>query len=284
MDSISKRKVREMEERAKINVIMELSYRADDRKRLKAKEIEADYFPGIFKIISYGESEIPRMIKEVIEINTVHDKWNLKAIEDIEKSEKRVKSIKIAYLVTEDAYKEYSKEFFGEEHDLYDDMNRGIFFMRTLHEEIITKFFNSKEYINELKSEGLLAPDKLNTIHTIFTTKETIKEALSENKPNDSISAETNKSIALYIRTDSTFNDVQKLKNRLEGLNVDRGIIKSTGKALEYIEIAANYLSDVTLKLLKEQGVDFNLYLNDPKNAKEVFESFSKIKKENKED
>lgn len=275
MDSISKRKEREMEERAKINVIMELSYRADDRKRLKAKEISEDYFPGIFKVISYGESEIPRMIKEVIDINNTNDRNN------------RGKSaiiLKVAYLVTEDAYKEYSKDFFGEEHDLYDDMNRGIFFMRTLHEEIITKFFNSKEYINELKSEGLLAPDKLNTIHTIFTTKETIKKALSKDKPNDSISAETNKSIALYIRTDSTFNDVLKLKNRLEELNVDRGIIKSASKALEHIEIAANYLSDVALKLLKEQGVDFNLYLNDPKNAKDIFESFSKIKKENKED
>lgn len=286
MDSISKRKEREMEERVKINVIMELSYIADDKEKLKTKEISGDYFPGIFKVISYGESEIPRMIKEVIEINTVHDKWNLKAIEDkdIENSEKRVKSIKIAYLVTEDAYKKYSKDFFGEEHDLYDDMNRGIFFMRALHEEIITKFFNSKEYINELKSEGLLAPDKLNTIHTTFTTKETIKKALSEDKPNESISAETNKSIALYIRTDSTFNDVLKLKNRLKELNVDRGIIKSADKALGHIEIVANYLSDVTLKLLKEQGVDFNLYLNDPKNAKEVFESFSKIKKQNKED
>lgn len=73
------------------------------------------------------------------------------------------------------------------------------------------------------------------------------------------------------------------MKNRLEDLDIDKNISKSAYKALEHIEIAANYLSEVTLKLLKEQGIDFNLYLNDPKNAKDILESFSKIKKENKE-
>ena len=248
-------------ERNSINVIMELSYKTDGRKKLIFKEIAGDYFPTIFEVIPYGESEIDKMIKKVIDINTIHDKYNLNAIENNENQEKRIRSIKIAYLVTEDAYKEYSKDFFGEEHELYDDMNRGIFFMRTLHEKIITKFFNSKEYINKLKSEGLLSPDKL----------------------NDSISAEANKAIALYVRTDSTFNDILKLKNRLEDLDIDKDISKSAYKALEHIEIAANYLSEVTLKLLKEQGIDFNLYLNDPKNAKDILESFSKIKKENKE-
>lgn len=270
-------------ERNSINVIMELSYKTDGRKKLIFKEIAGDFFPTIFEVIPYGESEIDKMIKKVIDINTIHDKYNLNAIENNENQEKRIRSIKIAYLVTEDAYKEYSKEFFGEEHELYDDMNRGIFFMRTLHEKIITKFFNSKEYINKLKSEGLLSPDKLNDIHTIFTTRETIKEALSKNKLNDSISTEANKAIALYVRTDSTFNDILKLKNSLEDLDIDKDISRSAYKALEHIEIATNYLSEVTLKLLKEQGIDFNLYLNDPKNAKDILESFSKIKKENKE-
>lgn len=262
-------------ERNNINVIMELSYRMDaSNSLLSRKDIRKDYFPGIFKVISYGESEIDRMIQEVIEINNTNDRYS---------RGKSPKILKVAYLVTEDSYKEYSKEYFGEEHDIYDDMDSGIFFNRNLHEKIITKFFNSKEYINKLKSEGLLSTDKLNDIHTIFTTRETIKEALSKNKLNDSISTEANKAIALYVRTDSTFNDILKLKNRLEDLDIDKDISKSAYKALEHIEIAANYLSEVTLKLLKEQGIDFNLYLNDPKNAKDILESFSKIKKENKE-
>lgn len=261
--------------RDKINVIMELSYRADDMKRLKSKEIGGDYFPRIVKVISYDEAKIDEILQEVIYINNTNDRNG------------RGKSpiiIKVAYLVTEDAYKEYSKDFFGEEHDLYDDMKKGIFFMRTLHEEIITKFFNSKEYINKLKSEGLLGLNKFYDIHTIFTNKETIKEILDENKANDSFFAETNKAITLYLRSDSNFDDLLKLKKRLEELDIDKGITKSVSKALEHIEIATNYLSDVTLKLLKEQGVDFNLPLRDPNNIKDIFESFSEIKKENKED
>jgi hypothetical protein len=53
MDSISKRKVRRME-RNNINVIMELSYRMDaSNSLLSRKDIRKDYFPGIFKVISY---------------------------------------------------------------------------------------------------------------------------------------------------------------------------------------------------------------------------------------
>lgn len=44
-------------ERNNINVIMELSYRMDaSNSLLSRKDIRKDYFPGIFKVISYGES------------------------------------------------------------------------------------------------------------------------------------------------------------------------------------------------------------------------------------
>ena len=89
-------------ERNKINLIMELSYRMDSSNSLMSrKNIRKDYFPGIFKVVSYGESETDKMIQEVIDINNTNDKYS------------RGKSpiiLKVAYLVTEDSYKEYSKE------------------------------------------------------------------------------------------------------------------------------------------------------------------------------
>lgn len=84
-------------ERNNINVIMELSYRMDaSNSLLSRKDIRKDYFPGIFKVISYGESEIDRMIQEVIEINNTNDRYS---------RGKSPKILKVAYLVTEDSYK-----------------------------------------------------------------------------------------------------------------------------------------------------------------------------------
>lgn len=71
-------------ERNSINVIMELSYKTDGRKKLIFKEIAGDFFPTIFEVIPYEESEIDKMIKKVIDINTIHDKYNLNAIENNE--------------------------------------------------------------------------------------------------------------------------------------------------------------------------------------------------------
>ena len=45
-------------ERNSINVIMELSYKTDGRKKLIFKEIAGDFFPTIFEVIPYEESEI----------------------------------------------------------------------------------------------------------------------------------------------------------------------------------------------------------------------------------
>lgn len=244
-------------ERNKINLIMELSYRMDSSNSLLSrKNIRKDYFPGIFKVLSYGESETDRMIQEVIDINNTNDKYS------------RGKSpiiLKVAYLVTEDSYKEYSKDFFGEEHDIYDDMDSGIFFNRNLHENIISKFFNSKPYIKKLKSEGLLNNNKIHTIHKMFTYDLSIREALSK---TDSLLDEqilkevANKTMSLYIRSKAIFDELRNLKNELNGLDIDKETFRSTSKALEYTEVAASYLSDVNLKLLKRQGVDFDAFIN----------------------
>lgn len=244
-------------ERNKINVIMELSYRMDSSNSLLSrKNIRKDYFPGIFKVVSYGESETDKMIQEVIDINNTNDKCT------------RGKSpiiLKVAYLVTEDSYKEYSKEYFGEEHDIYDDMDSGIFFNRNLHENIISKFFNSKPYIKKLKSEGLLKNDKIHSIHTMFTYDLSIREALSKTDSllNEEVLKEvSNKTMTLYIRSKAIFDELRDLKNELNGLDIDKEILRSTSKALEYTEVAGNYLSDVNLKLLKRQGVDFDAFIN----------------------
>ncbi len=244
-------------ERNKINVIMELSYRMDSSNNLLSrKNIRKDYFPGIFKVISYGESETDRMLQEVIDINNINDKYS------------RGKSpiiLKVAYLVTEDSYKEYSKYFFGEEHNIYDDMDSGIFFNRNLHENIISKFFNSKPYIKKLKSEGLLKNNKIHTIHTMFTYDLSIREALSKTDSllNEEVLKEvSNKTMSLYIRSKAIFDELRNLKNELNGLDIDKEILRSTSKALEYTEVAASYLSDVNLKLLKRQGVDFDAFIN----------------------
>ena len=244
-------------ERNKINLIMELSYRMDSSNSLLSrKNIRKDYFPGIFKVVSYGESETDKMLQEVIDINNTNDKYS------------RGKSpiiLKVAYLVTEDSYKEYSKEFFGEEHDIYDDMGSGIFFNRNLHENIISKFFNSKPYIKKLKSEGLLKNNNIHTIHTMFTYDLSIREALSktDNLLNEEVLKEvSNKTMSLYIRSKAIFDELRNLKNELNGLDIDKEILRSTSKALEYTEVAASYLSDVNLKLLKRQGVDFDAFIN----------------------
>lgn len=244
-------------ERNKINLIMELSYRMDSSNSLMSrKNIRKDYFPGIFKVVSYGESETDKMIQEVIDINNTNDKYS------------RGKSpiiLKVAYLVTEDSYKEYSKEYFGEEHDIYDDMDSGIFFNRNLHENIITKFFNSKPYIKKLKSEGLLKNNKIHTIHTMFTYDLSIREALSKTDSllNEEVLKEvSNKTMSLYIRSKAIFDELRNLKNELNGLDIDKETLRSTSKALKYTEVAASYLSDVNLKLLKRQGVDFDAFIN----------------------
>ena len=244
-------------ERNKINLIMELSYRMDSSNSLLSrKNIRKDYFPGIFKVVSYGESETDKMIQEVIDINNTNDKYS------------RGKSpiiLKVAYLVTEDSYKEYSKEYFGEEHDIYDDMDSGIFFNRNLHENIISKFFNSKPYIKKLKSEGLLKNNKIHTIHTMFTYDLSIREALSktDNLLNEEVLKEvSNKTMSLYIRSKAIFDELRNLKSELNGLDIDKEILRSTSKALEYTEVAASYLSDVNLKLVKRQGVDFDAFIN----------------------
>ena len=244
-------------ERDKINVIMELLYRMDSSNSLLSrKNIRKDYFPGIFKVVSYGESEIDKMIQEVIDINNTNDKYS------------RGKSpiiLKVAYLVTEDSYKEYSKEYFGEEHDIYDDMDSGIFFNRSLHENIISKFFNSKPYIKKLKSEGLLKNNKIHNIHTMFTYDLSIKEALSKTDSliNEEVLKEvSNKTMTLYIRSKAIFDELRNLKNELNGLDINKEILRSTSKALEYTEVAASYLSDANLKLLKRQGVDFDAFIN----------------------
>lgn len=244
-------------ERNKINVIMELSYRMDSSNSLLSrKNIRKDYFPGIFKVVSYGESETDRMIREVIDINNTNDKHS---------RGKSPKILKVAYLVTEDSYKEYSKDFFGEEHDIYDDMDSGIFFNRNLHENIISKFFNSKPYIKKLKSEGLIKNNKINTIHTMFTYDLSIREALSktDNLLNEEVLKEvSNKTMTLYIRSKAIFDELRNLKNELNGLDIDKEILRSTSKALEYTEVAASYLSDANLKLLTRQGVDFDAFIN----------------------
>lgn len=256
MGFISGKKVRRME-RDKINVIMELSYRMDCSNSLLSRKNIRYYFPGIFKVVSYGESETDRMIQEVIDINNTNDKYYSRGKQPI--------ILKVAYLVTEDAYKEYSKEFFGEEHDIYDDMDSGIFFNRKLHEIIISKFFNSKPYIKKLKSEGLLKNNKIHTIHTMFTYDLSIREALSktDNLLNEEVLKEvSNKTMSLYIRSKAIFDELRDLKNELNGLDIDKETLRSTSKALEYTEVAASYLSDVNLKLLKRQGVDFDAFIN----------------------
>lgn len=244
-------------ERDKINLIMELSYRMDSSNSLLSrKNIRKDYFPGIFKVVSYGESEIDKMIQEVIDINNTNDKYSRGKTPII---------LKVAYLVTEDSYKEYSKDFFGEEHDIYDDMDSGIFFNRNLHENIISKFFNSKPYIKKLKSEGLLNNNKIHTIHTMFTYDLSIREALSKTDSllNEEVLKEvSNKTMSLYIRSKAIFDELRDLKNELNGLDIDKETLRSTSKALEYTEVAASYLSDVNLKLLKRQGVDFDAFIN----------------------
>lgn len=249
-------------ERNKINVIMELSYRMDTSNSfLSRKDIRKDYFPGIFKVISYGESEIDRMIQEVIEINNTNDRYS---------RGKSPKILKVAYLVTEDSYKEYSKEYFGEEHDIYDDMDSGIFFNRNLHENIISKFFNSKPYIRKLKSEGLLNLNMSGNIHTMFTYDLSIRKFLS--KTNNSLDEEvlkeiSNKTMTLYyIKSKSIFDELTNLKNELKELDIDKETLRSASKALEHAEVSANYLSDVNLKLLKRQGVDFDAFINDKGN------------------
>lgn len=256
MGFISRKKVRRME-RNKINVIMELSYRMDSSNSLLSrKNIRKDYFPGIFKVVSYEESETDRMIQEVIDINNTNDKYS---------RGKSPKILKVAYLVTEDSYKEYSKDFFGEEHDIYDDMDSGIFFNRNLHENIISKFFNSKPYIKKLKSEGLLKNNKIHTIHTMFTYDLSIREALSKTDSllNEEVLKEvSNKTMSLYIRSKAIFDELRDLKNKLNGLDIDKETLRSTSKSLEYTEVAASYLSDVNLKLLKRQGVDFDAFIN----------------------
>lgn len=56
------------------------------------------------------------------------------------------------------------------------------------------------------------------------------------------------------------------LKNELKELDIDKETLRSASKALEHAEVSANYLSDVNLKLLKRQGVDFDAFINDKGN------------------
>ena len=68
--------------------------------------------------------------------------------------------------------------------------------------------------------------------------------------------------MTLYIRSKAIFDELRDLKNELNRLDIDKETLRSTSKALEYTEVAASYLSDVNLKLLKRQGVDFDAFIN----------------------
>lgn len=126
------------------------------------------YIPKIHNFVK--ESEDGLGIRKELIYNTVI-KLNTEGESD------NVTYKRIFYAISSEMYNYASKEINNEDRTLDEDLKTGRFFDRAIHEFIIKQFFNSAEYLEEIKDMGIIGCIKDGDLgkdctHTFLTDKD----------------------------------------------------------------------------------------------------------------
>lgn len=124
---------------------------------------------------------------------------------------------RIFYAISSEMYNYASKEVNNEDRTLDEDLKTGRFFDRNIHEFIIKQFFNSAEYLDEIKDMGIIGSIKNGDLgkdctHTFLTDKDILDNVIG--KP-------------IYNQ-----EDLDKLKELLESVKEYRNSLKNFTFAL----------------------------------------------------
>ena len=124
---------------------------------------------------------------------------------------------RIFYAISSEMYEYASKEINNEDRTLDEDLKTGRFFDRAIHEFIIKQFFNSAEYLEEIKDMGIIGSIKNGDLgkdctHTFLTDKDILDTIIG--KP-------------IYNQ-----GDLDKLKELLESIKEYRNSLKNFTFAL----------------------------------------------------
>lgn len=124
---------------------------------------------------------------------------------------------RIFYAISSEMYNYASKEVNNEDRTLDEDLKTGRFFDRNIHEFIIKQFFNSAEYLDEIKDMGIIGCIKDGDLgkdctHTFLTDKDILDTIIG--KP-------------IYNQ-----EDLYKLKELLESIKKYRDSLKNFTFAL----------------------------------------------------
>lgn len=166
------------------------------------------YIPKIHNFVK--ESEDGLGIRKELIYNTVI-KLNTEGESD------NVTYKRIFYAISSEMYNYASKEINNEDRTLDEDLKTGRFFDRAIHEFIIKQFFNSEEYLEEIKDMGIIGCIKDGDLgkdctHTFLTDKNILDNVIG--KP-------------IYNQ-----EDLDKLKELLESIKEYRDSLKNFTFAL----------------------------------------------------
>lgn len=209
------------------------------------------YIPKIHNFVR--ESEDGLGIKKELIYNTVI-KLNTEGESD------NVTYKRIFYAISSEIYEYASKEINNEYRTLDEDLKTGRFFDRAIHEFIIKQFFNSAEYLEEIKDMGIIGCIKDGDLgkdctHTFLTDKDildTIIEKPIYNQEDLDKLKELLESIKKY--RDSLKNFTFALGNKDVDVDITSYLVDSLGEIKESItnlEYAETIFSD---KLSKQYG------------------------------
>lgn len=142
---------------------------------------------------------------------------------------------RIFYAISSEMYNYASKEINNEDRTLDEDLKTGRFFDRNIHEFIIKQFFNSAEYLEEIKDMGIIGCIKDGDLakdctHTFLTDKDILDKLIG--KP-------------IYHQ-----EDLDKLKELLETVKEYRNSLKNFTFALGN----KNVDTDITSYLVDSLG------------------------------
>lgn len=119
---------------------------------------------------------------------------------------------RIFYAISSEMYNYASKEINNEDRTLDEDLKTGRFFDRSIHEFIIKQFFNSTEYLDEIKDMGIIdciknGDLKKDCTHTFLVDKDILDNIIGD---------------PIYHQ-----EDLNKLKELLESIKEYRNSLKT---------------------------------------------------------
>ena len=167
---------------------------------------------------------------------------------------------RIFYAISSEMYNYASKEINNEDRTLDEDLKTGRFFDRAIHEFIIKQFFNSEEYLEEIKDMGIIGCIKDGDLgkdctHTFLTDKDILDTIIGKpiyNQEDLDKLKELLESIKEY--RDSLKNFTFALGNKDVDVDITSYLVDSLGEIKESItnlEYAETEFSD---KLSKQYG------------------------------